>query len=152
MNKGYTIIEILIGIAIMIILIGAVGIPFKQLNNRQSLVKETAHIVSILGHARSQTLSSKGGVQHGVHLESTRVVLFRGSIYDQNDPNNVSISLHPLVNISNINLALGSSNVIFDRLTGTTPFFGTITISLVASSTQSKVITVNSTGIVDSNL
>lgn len=149
MKNGFTIIEILISIAISIILLAIIVIPFKRMNETQILSKETANVMGVLNNARSQSLSSKGGVSHGVHIESDELVLFSGSVYSPSDPENVSISLNPLVSISNISLNGGVTNVIFDQLTGETTSFGTIRVSLIASTTQNRIITINATGIID---
>jgi type II secretory pathway pseudopilin PulG len=151
MKRGFTIIEILIIVAITILILALVIIPFKQMNERQALIKETANIISIINHARSMTLSSKGGEPHGVHIEANRVVLFSGPTYSSSDPDNVSIELNSQVSISNINLSGGITDVVFNQLTGTTAGYGTITLSLVASSTQAKTISINSTGIINEN-
>ncbi|MEK7194328.1 MAG: type II secretion system protein [Patescibacteria group bacterium] len=149
MTKGLTLIEVLIVIAVALILLAFIVVPFKRMNDTQALSKETQNVISIINQARSQTLSSKGGIVHGVHLESSQVVLFGGPTYVPSDPNNASIPLHALVSISNINLSGGAIDIVFNRLTGTTAVSGTITLSLIASSTQSKLITVTSTGIVN---
>ncbi len=149
MTKGLTLIEILIVMAVVLILLTFIIIPFKRMNDTQALSKETQNIISIINQARSQTLSSKGGVEHGVHFESSQVVLFSGPTYVPSDPNNALIPLHALVSISSINLSGGVTDIVFAKLTGTTAASGTITLSLVASSTQAKIISINSTGIVN---
>ncbi|MHB1330478.1 MAG: pilus assembly FimT family protein [Minisyncoccota bacterium] len=149
MKKGFTMIETLVVVAVVMLILGVVTTPFFDLNERQALLKETSNVASVLNHARSMTLSSKGGVQHGVHLESDRVVLFQGPTYNSASSDNVSLPLNSLVNISNISLATGLNDVIFEELTGTTASYGNVTISLNASSTQSRIITITSTGIVN---
>lgn len=149
MNRGLTIIEIIIAIGISILLLTIVGLPFKRMNETQVLSKEMANVMGVLNNTRSMSVSSKGGVAHGVHLSTNEVVVFSGETYSESDPNNVSIPLHSLVNISNISLTGGTSNIIFDQLTGETSSTGTITLSLVASSTQTKIITVRATGLID---
>lgn len=150
-KRGLTLIEIVVVVTVLVVLLTAIVIPFKQMNDKQALSKDTSSLISIINQARSQTLASKDGVQHGVHLEATQVVLFSGSTYVSSDPNNVIIPLHSLINISGMSLSGGATDIVFNRQTGTTAAFGTITLSLVASSTQAKVITINSTGIVDGN-
>lgn len=152
MNKGFTLIEVLIVVAIAVILFSVAVTPFFGLNSRQALLKESSNVVAILEHSRSMTLSSKGGEPHGVHLESDRVVLFTGDAYVLDDPDNISIRLNSLVSISNVSLTGGATDVVFELQTGETNVSGSVTLSLVASSTQAKTININSTGIIDSDL
>ena len=149
MKKGLTIIEIMIAIGISIILLSVVGIPFKRMNETQVLSKETANIMGVLNNVRSMAVSSKGGVSHGAHISTNEVIIFGGDTYLPGDPNNISVPLHPQVNISSISLASGASDIVFDQLTGETSSVGTITLSLVASSTQTKMITIRATGLID---
>lgn len=95
------------------------------------------------------SLSSKGGVVHGVHFESNNVVLFNGSTYSALDPNNIVIPLHSQVGLAPISLSSGSTEIYFDQLKGTASATGTVTLFLLASTTQTKTITINSTGIIE---
>ncbi len=149
MNRGLTIIEIIIAIGISLILLTIVGLPFKRMNETQVLSKETANIMGVLNNTRSMSVSSKGGVAHGVHLGADEVIIFRGEVYSPSDPENVSVPLNSLVQISDISLAGSTSDIVFDQLTGETTSTGTITLSLVASSTQTKIITIRATGLID---
>ena len=149
MKKGLTIIEIMIAIGISIILLSIVGLPFKRMNETQVLSKETANIMGVLNNVRSMSVSSKGGTSHGAHLSTTEVVIFSGDAYLPGDPNNISVPLNSQVNISGVSLAGGVSDIVFDQLTGETSSTGTLTLSLVASSTQTKIITVRATGLID---
>lgn len=150
-SKGFTIVEMLIVLAIMGILLTIVTGVFSKATGRMALDKKTAIILSILEQARSQTLSAKGASEYGVHFEATKVVLFTGPIYSVSSASNVIEPVGQLVSIGNISLAGGGSNVVFNRLTGETGQSGSVTISLVASSTQSKTITIFPTGLALSN-
>lgn len=151
-RRGFTLIELLLSVAIVSIILVVVIFPFKRMNEQQALIKETDNVVSVLNHARSMALSSKGGEEHGVHIEPNQIVLFSGSTYSASDPDNVVMPLHSLVGITDINLSGGGSDVVFDKLYGTTVSNGTITVYLLASSTQVRIISINSTGIINENL
>ncbi|MDO8590467.1 MAG: prepilin-type N-terminal cleavage/methylation domain-containing protein, partial [bacterium] len=150
-TKGFTLIEILIVLVIAGIITLIVTGAFSKATGREALDKETALTLSLLNQARSQTLSAKGALTYGVHFETTKAVLFIGPTYSSGASSNVTEPMNPLVEISDITLAGGGSDVVFNRLTGETGQIGTVTLSLVASSTQSKTITVFATGLVSSN-
>jgi len=136
-----------IGAIITVIVVGA----FSKATGRQALDKETVVIVSLLEHARGLTLSAKNASVYGVHFETTKAVLFTGPTYSAGASSNVIEPVHSLLQISAISLAGGGSDVIFNRLVGDTAQSGTVTVSLTASSTQSKIVTIFSTGIAQSN-
>jgi prepilin-type N-terminal cleavage/methylation domain-containing protein len=150
-GRGFTIIELLIAIAITTIILLVVIVPFKKMNEKQVLYKENDNVVTLIKQARSMTVSSKYSLQYGIHLATTSVTLFQGAVYSDSDPGNMVLTLNPLVNISGTNIS-GGNQIVFNRLNGSTQNIGTITISMIASSTQTAVITVNQTGVINSSL
>ena len=143
--KGFTLIEILITIAIAGIIMLIVTGAFSSATGIKALEKDTGVVLSLLEQARNQTLSAKGALVYGVHFEADKAVLFSGASYSSSDPSNVIEPINPLVQISTIALAGGGSDVIFKRLTGETDQSGTVTFSIVAG--QTKVITIFTTGV-----
>jgi len=150
-NRGFTILEILIALAILAMALTVTFFSFSRFNSSQALDKSADAVISILEEARSRTLSSVGASQYGVELEEFEVVLFKGATYSLADPNNVITSLNTLVAIRNINLAGGGTSVVFKRLTGSTDEVGTAEIFLKASPTTFRTITISNTGVVEWN-
>ncbi|MEK7574893.1 MAG: type II secretion system protein [Patescibacteria group bacterium] len=146
-TRGFTLIEMLVVLSIGAILLFMVSGAFSKATYREALDKQTAIIISLLEQARSQTLSTKDDQSYGVHFEATKAVIFSGTTYSASAPSNVVELVNPLVRISTITLAGGVSDILFQRLTGETSQSGTITLSLAASSTQTKTITVFATGL-----
>jgi prepilin-type N-terminal cleavage/methylation domain-containing protein len=152
MNKGVTIIEILLVIAIITIVLAISVVGFSALNARKALETDTIKIVSAFNDARSKTLSSKGPSQYGVHIEATEVVVFRGTSYSASDPENEVITLSPSSRITQMNLSSAGSDIIFSRLTGASSKSGTITVGLVNDPATTRLVTIYLTGIVEANL
>ncbi len=150
--RGFTFIELIVTVAIFSVAVSAILNSFGQLNQNQVINKNTELVATILREARSLTLASRGGNQYGVHLESSQVVLFRGSVYSSSDPDNIYYPLNALGNISVITLAGGGSDVVFDRLTGDTSQSGTIKLSLLADPSSTRTITISGTGLVETGL
>jgi len=144
--------EIIVVLAVFAVAISAILNSFGQLNQNQVINKNTELVATVLREARSLTLASKGGNQYGVHLESSRAVLFQGSVYNSSGTSNVYYSLNPLGNISVVTLAGGGAEIIFDRLTGDTSQSGTIRLSLADDSSSTRTITVSGTGLVETGL
>ncbi|MHB0978355.1 MAG: pilus assembly FimT family protein [Minisyncoccota bacterium] len=150
--KGFTFIELIVTVAIFSVAVSAILNSFGQLNQNQVINKNTELVATILREARSLTLASRGGNQYGAHLESSQVVLFRGSVYSSSDPDNIYYPLNTLGNISVITLAGGGSDVVFDRLTGDTSQSGTINLSLIADPSSTRTITISGTGLIETGL
>ncbi len=150
-HKGFTVLEMLIAIAIITLMVTIVTISFSKLNSAQTLEKSATLVTSVLDEARSLTFSSKGDSQYGVYFENSKVTLFKGAIYSSTDPANVITDLHSLVGLRNITLSGGGTSVVFKRLTGNTDQTGTMEIFLKDSPTTFRTITISATGIVELN-
>ena len=151
-NSGFTIIETLFVLIILTLLVSIVFVSFRKLNDSKILDTSTLLATSILDEARSLTLSAKNTSQYGVHLEASKIVLFKGSSYSALATDNVVTTLNTQVAIRNIGLNGGGVDVIFDRLTGETSMAGTLELYLKASTTMSNTITVRSTGVIEPGL
>lgn len=151
-NKGFTLIEILMVIAILGIISSIVLLNLSQFRNEQLLKNTTLDVVSLLSKARQNTLSSVNSTNYGVHFDSNKAVLFTGSLYSSNNATNEPIVFSSKVIVpipSGLNIG-GGSDVIFERLTGET-VGGTIKIQLTSDSTKQKIITVGKIGNASSN-
>lgn len=151
-NKGLTIIEILIALSITAIMSAVVLLNLSSFRSEQVLKNTTSDIISTLNKARQKTLSSVNSNNYGVHFDSNKIVLFTGSVYDQNDSSNEIIEFDKIVNIPNVgglNIG-GGSDVVFERLTGDT-IGGTITVELISNPEKQKTIFLNKTGTISLN-
>jgi prepilin-type N-terminal cleavage/methylation domain-containing protein len=151
LNRGFTMMEVLMGLVIIGILVTIVSLAFGKVNSGQALEKAASSALSVLDEARTMTLSSVDGSQYGVRIEDAQLVLFRGASYSAADPENVPSALNPLVGVRNVSLAGGGSSVVFQRLTGATTQYGSFEIYLRAATTTYKRITVSATGVSEEN-
>ena len=150
-TKGFSLLEIIIALAILGVIATLVINPFTSFRDHQVLNGAVEEILASLQQARVKTLSSEGGNQYGIHFASNQVVLFAGTTYDPVNPSNQDIGLSSSVTISGISLAGGSSDIVFQKLTGVTNQSGTVTIELNSDPTLVKTVTINSNGISDVN-
>ncbi len=146
-KKGVTLVEILVVIAIMVALMLLTLETFNKRGATRALDTDTQAIILELNKARSLTLASKDEMQYGVHLSSTSVTLFGGPTYIEGVATSSTTYFNRNVSISNIYLAGGGSDIVFDRLTGKTPHSGTIIVSITGKLDATKNIEVYPTGI-----
>jgi prepilin-type N-terminal cleavage/methylation domain-containing protein len=149
-NKGFTVIEIILVLALGALLTGFIALSFSKVNEHEALDTNADLVVSVLNEARSLTLSSVGNTRYGVHFDADQVVLFSGASYSSGAASNVPTALNPRVALRNISFG-GGSNVVFDRLTGATSQSGALQIYLKSATTTYKTISVSATGLSERN-
>ncbi|MBU3969030.1 prepilin-type N-terminal cleavage/methylation domain-containing protein [Patescibacteria group bacterium] len=150
-KKGFSLFEILLSIAIIVVILFVVINLFSNYNKKQVLDNSVEKVSSLLKEARSLTISSKDDNSYGVHFEQDVVVLFKGTTYISDDPNNKINQIDKKAFISEINLNGGGDNVIFQRLTGKTDYYGTVKISLTSDVLNFKTVSIYQTGVVEKN-
>ncbi|OIO33079.1 MAG: hypothetical protein COZ49_03610 [Candidatus Yonathbacteria bacterium CG_4_10_14_3_um_filter_47_65] len=150
-HKGFTALEVLLVVALFAILASIVIPPFAEFRTSKMIETISGEVVSLLAEARADTISSKNDSQYGVHFESSRAVFFKGSVFTEPDSDNFEIAIDPVVEISDIVLASGGSDVVFEKITGATSEPGMITISVVSDPSQSSTVTIAATGIVSTD-
>ncbi|MEK7069530.1 MAG: hypothetical protein AAB962_00560, partial [Patescibacteria group bacterium] len=80
-------------------------------------------------------------------LEAGRVVLFKGDIFTEPNSSNTETPLPHLVEIGNISLNGGGSNIVFQKLTGKTSNHGSLRVRLNSDNNKYKTISVKPAGI-----
>ncbi len=141
---GFTLIELLIVVAIVAVLT-VIGLArFGTFGQQVSLDTETQKIISTVQRARNQTLASEEESQWGVHFETNKYVLFKGATYDSIGSENKEYDLGS-TEISVINITSGD-DVVFTRVRGNTSNDGNIVVRLVADTSKTKTIVINSLG------
>lgn len=141
--------EIIISLTIFLILAIIVVSSFSSFRNNQELTNAVQETINLLNLARSKTLSSEGSSQYGVHFESSRIVLFKGVSFSESNPDNNVAVFSSLIEISAINLNGEGNNLVFQRLTGKTDNYGTITLGIKSDVSKTKIIDIKNTGIVN---
>jgi prepilin-type N-terminal cleavage/methylation domain-containing protein len=149
-NKGFTLVEIVIVIAIMAIISTVVIFSFSNINSSSALDKGAMEVLSNLNKARSLTLSSKDSSSYGVRFESSRIILFK-SPYNSASSENIVTDLNSLVTISSVSLSGGVPEATFSRLSGAVTANGNVTLSLVSDPALVKTINIYETGLSEIN-
>ena len=147
--KGFTLFEtlVVIGIGVLICLISFSA--FYDLDNNQLLAKETEEVVSYLDRARSESVSSNNFFEYGLHFSPTSTTIFQGKTYSSASTTNDFYPLNSRL-VMTPNLSGGVSDLYFARITGKPSATGTVTISMLGS-TSTKTIIIYATGLFESN-
>jgi type II secretory pathway pseudopilin PulG len=137
--------EFLVVIAIIALVSTVTTSGLLSYKNSTDLSTATQQTYSLLLKARSRTLSSDAHSQYGVHFQSDRVILFKGTSYAAATTTE-SYVFPASVEMSSIQLNGGGADIIFKRLTGETNQYGTTTLRLKANTSRMSLINVKSTG------
>ncbi len=148
---GFTAIEVLVAFAVVLVIFSIALNPLRSFRDNQLLASETENIVTLIKEARSQTVFSKNSSQYGVHFESGRAVLFPGTVFSEPNSANKEVKLHGGLSVSDWSLNGGGQDVVFERVTGKTDEYGTVTVSLKNNPAKVKIITIGETGIAGAN-
>lgn len=144
--RGFTLVEILVVIAILMTLF-AIGTPFfNSYNSQHILIRTNQEILETLRLAQTRSMTGFSNSQHGVHFEEEKFVLFKGVSYNPDADTNVELGISPKISISDISFS-GSENAIFTKREGAGTE-GSVTLS--TSDGISYQISVTSVGVVNS--
>ncbi len=145
-KRAFTLIELIFVIVIMTIITTISFYFLSKVNKKEALEKDVASLSALMRDGRLLSVTSKDASTFGIHLTSGQAVLFEGSSYVPGGSNEKVVVYSKYVYMSGSSLNLGTSDIIFDRLTGATTNYGTVTLSLV-DNTSSTTITVLRTGV-----
>ncbi len=140
-QRGFTLIEILIVISIVILLVTITSVSYRYFEKNTELKITAQKMITILKTAQNKTLSSEGDSQYGVHFENNKYILFKGNIYEEESTDNIENKIPSRLEINSIDLTGEGSDVVFQRISGRTEQDGTI--DLIISSEPSNLETIN---------
>ena len=154
-NGGFTLVELLLSLCVIILLSYAVVNGFKSFRGNQGLDKTSNRIVTLLQKARYQTLSSKGNLRYGVHFASDQAALF-ATAYATGTAGNEVYLFDPFLKLSLIGIKAtttqaSTTDVMFTKFTGESSATGTLKFSLVSSTTPTYTVILYVTGLIESN-
>lgn len=143
--KGFTLIEIAVVIGIMAILGTSALVSFSASRNVRDLTTSSQNTLSILRLAQSRTLAGEDDSAWGIRLESNQITLFKGNTFAVS-PLTTVYPLPSSMQITNIVLNGGGSDVVFKRVTGETDQTGTFLLSVINAPSSSFSVTIDSLG------
>ncbi len=147
-RKGFTLIELLIVLGIVAIIFSLVIGFLNNFKDKESIDKNINLVAEVLRQAKHDTINSKDSSQYGVHFDSDKIVVFVGPTYSSLNPTNQTYPLDPNIVVYSTSISGGGSDIIFNKLSGSTDNNGDVTLkSLIASTT--KTITIYKTGLIE---
>jgi prepilin-type N-terminal cleavage/methylation domain-containing protein len=139
-RQGFTIIELIVVLGIMVILIG-VAMPYYSTSQMHAdLDVAAASIVQDLRQAQIMSQSVSGDGTWGVSVGPGSIVLFQGSSYAARNT-----SYDQITSIASNIVPSGATEIVFSRMDGLPLATGSFTLT---SNSLSRVISVNSQGLI----
>ena len=113
MDKGFTLVEVLVVIAIMVILMGITAPFLVSAYNDYQFRSERDLAVSLIRRARAYSMAGTNGKDHGLKIASSSYVIFEGTSYAARD------TAKDIIDSRNTNITItGASEIVFSYLTG----------------------------------
>ncbi|MFA5954426.1 MAG: type II secretion system protein [Patescibacteria group bacterium] len=128
---GFTLIEALISLAIFTFLSTVAFASYKSYERRLVIQSVTQELISVLETAKNRTIESLNASSYGVHLLPNSFTLFGEGSYVAGNPANEVHQVPADVELYAISVG-GGSDVMYDRVRGSTANSGTIGIRLVS--------------------
>ena len=94
-------------------------------------------------------MSSKEALKYGVHIESSRAIIFSGEQYVSGGPNQKFHYFNSNIGVQNISLNGGGSQILFERLSGITENYGSIKLFLKNNTNSSTTIFILQSGVIE---
>jgi prepilin-type N-terminal cleavage/methylation domain-containing protein len=140
-ERGFTLLEVLLSVAILTMITG-ISLPIlASLNNRNDLDVVTQNVAMQLRRAQSYARAVKQDSQWGVRVQAGSATLFKGSSYASRDS-----GYDEEVTVPAAIVPSGLSEVVFTKLTAAPSASGTITLTLQPN--DIRTVTLNAKGMV----
>ncbi len=143
-NKGLTLIEILLSLAIIGLIAGFSAPVYQSFMVRNDLDIATGAVAQVLRYAQTQSQAIHGDSPWGVHIGGGNITLFKGTSYASRDTDYDEETSFP----STLS-ASGLTEIVFTVLTGAPQTTGTLMFTSVNGDT--RIIFVTSKGVVVHN-
>lgn len=127
-EKGFTLVELILVIAIIAILAGATVPVLGNFTQRTQIDSTAREVVSALRFAQQKSMANENDSEFGVYFDdaNNEFIVFRGSSYGSFPAEDRVFTYPDSITISQ---GFASSEVNFEKLTGETADIGSITIS-----------------------
>ena len=141
-QQGFTLIEVLLSVAILTLLTGLSLPVYETFVRRNDLDLTTQSIVASVRRAESYARGVNGDSTWGIEFLSSGVTLFQGATYaSRNSAFDETIPLPNSLSIS------GTTEVVFSKLSAAPSTTGSVTLS--GTTNDTRTITINAKGMVD---
>ena len=139
-KNGFTLIEMIIVVAMVITLSGLSSIYFASILSANNLDVATQIIITSLHRSQFLSQAVKEDSPWGVKINSGEVVIFKGLSYSLRDPNFDEVSKVP-----DSITQLGWDEVVYSKMIGLPNITGDLTL-LAAGTSDQNIININEKG------
>lgn len=140
LNKGFTLLELLLSIALISVLAGFSLPIYRTLIKKNDLDIAVNSIAASMRRAQILSQAVDGDISWGVKVQSGSIVVFKGASYTTRDTAyDESFDLQSGTNPS------GTTEVVFAKLTGLPQSTGTTTLT---SESDTRTVSINAKGMV----
>ena len=137
-NRGFTLLELLLSVAIVALLAGLSLPVYRTLRQKNDLDIATTTIAQSLRRAQILSQAVDGDTTWGVNAQSNNIVIFKGTSYATRDATfDETFDVPTTIGIS------GSTEIVFAKFTSLPQTTGTINLS---TSNDSRSVTINEKG------
>lgn len=146
-QKGFTLIELIVVLAIFSIILGIITINLFRTHEQTTLGTTVELLITDLKQQQIKSMSGDTDITtiakpHGIYFTSTSYTLFTGDTYTANNPTNTVIELPPTVTIT----TLPSTNpIIFAHASGT---LTSATSFVIGGSSDQQTVHLNTLGVI----
>lgn len=143
--RGFVLVELIIVIGIFTILVVVAIISAFSFRANIELMDTANEVIEELRLAQSKTTASEDASAYGIHLESDRITLFKGSDFSSRNSAFDEVYIFPQrVEISSWDV--GGDDIVFERISGSTQNSGTITFCLASNPAKTKSVSISASG------
>ena len=136
---GFTLIEVLLSVALLSLIIGIRGPVYQALQVRNDLDIATNTVTQLLRRAQVLSQAADGDISWGVSIQGGAITLFRGMSFAARDA-----SFDETFDLPGSIVPSGLEEVVFAKFLGIPQTTGTVT--LTASINEVRTITINEKG------
>jgi len=150
-RAAFTLVETLVVISISILLAAMTVPAWRYFQKKSSLKNSVEEIISAVRLTQNKTLASEQSSKWGIWFSSStnpnQYVIFKGENYASREPGeDIITDLNDLVEIYDLSLAEGGSEIVFERVTGDTKDYGTVSLRLKSDPSENRQIIIESSG------
>jgi len=146
--RAFTLIEVAMVVTILTISITLVTAWTLNVLDQAQLQSSYESMLGILRRTHVSALGSQENLSHGIRFTLNDYTTFAGETFDVSDPDTrQTFELPPQIELSSISLNGGGSDLIFQKGSGETNQYGTVTIDHSEDS-QPIILTISPLGLV----
>lgn len=126
-NSGFTFVEMIIVVFLIVLIVGFTVIGFKNFATYQQYNQAVGEVGFVLNQTKVDARSSADDDAHGIHVATNTITQFVGDTYNVSDSTNQEHTFE-LVTFE-ANLTGGVDTIVFEKLTGIPSATGTIVVN-----------------------